>query len=355
MLKGVGRLMGAAKLVESSPAAVPVNSVLPSISGFPSPGSKQTIDIGEWSNSPASYTVVVKKGGATYATLTSAPWEYTPVLADGGATFTAEVTATNDAGSSAPAISANKPIVANAWACWNPKNTSTITISSGSDVSALADTTGNGRNATSSSNRPTTGANINGANALLFDGVNDVFTVPTNPATGSLFAVIQMNSAANAPNVSMTLLAGSSSGHMPIAQDGSATTTVVLNAGTPTLWINGEQITPANRNELFDLMYNSGQPILFEAHGYTGTNLNRIALGVSNSCFGGKMGRWFIMSGTPTADELTEIRREASQEWGLGFFNPDPGGGTGDAVTSGDGTALTWGDGSTINWSGSNA
>lgn len=344
-------------IFDNTASDVPVSLTAPSISGFPIPGEVHTVNLGTWSNTPTSYSVQIYKNAVLYSTLTTAPWTFTPVVADGGAYFEARVVATNENGSSSPAVSQQKLVISNVFQCYNPANISSLTIPTLDHISVAADVSGQGRNATSSTdaNRPKTGGIINGLNAFVFDGTNDTFAIPTNPTTASLFVVIDPLSAPVSPSVSMTITAGSATGHVPIFQPSSTNSSVILNAGTASMSVNGDDISPANRGELFTILQNGGQPCFLEVRGYTGTTINRLGVGASSSVYAGLMGRVLYTTGVPSADELDALRQAFSDEWNLGFYIPEPPAGSGTQMISGDGSILTWGDGTAITWSDDNA
>jgi hypothetical protein len=86
----------------SGPPPAPVSSSPPVISGTTTLGSVLTTTDGTWTNSPTSFAYQWKRGATNIGTNTNT---YTLVVADSSAAITCEVTATNTAGSSAPAIS----------------------------------------------------------------------------------------------------------------------------------------------------------------------------------------------------------------------------------------------------------
>jgi hypothetical protein len=81
---------------------IPVNTVAPVISGATTLGSVLTSTTGTWSNSPSSFAYQWKRGATNVGTNANT---YTLVTADSNAVMTCVVTATNAAGSSAPATS----------------------------------------------------------------------------------------------------------------------------------------------------------------------------------------------------------------------------------------------------------
>jgi hypothetical protein len=83
-------------------ATPPVNTVAPVISGATTLGSVLTSTTGTWSNSPSSFAYQWKRGATNVGTNANT---YTLVTADSLAVMTCVVTATNAAGSSAPATS----------------------------------------------------------------------------------------------------------------------------------------------------------------------------------------------------------------------------------------------------------
>lgn len=78
-------------------AAVPVNSVLPAISGLLAVGATLTAFEGVFTNEPTSFTYQWKNAGVNIAGATAKT--YVPVAGDSGDAITVAVTATNGAGS----------------------------------------------------------------------------------------------------------------------------------------------------------------------------------------------------------------------------------------------------------------
>ncbi|MDQ6704016.1 MAG: hypothetical protein M3Z96_13495 [Pseudomonadota bacterium] len=91
-------------VIASTGGAVPVNSVLPAISGTAQVGQTLTTTNGTWTNSPASFTYVWNRAGTPISGATAST--YVPVPADVGNKLTSSVTAINGSGSSTPATSA---------------------------------------------------------------------------------------------------------------------------------------------------------------------------------------------------------------------------------------------------------
>lgn len=86
-------------------SGIPVNAAGPSISGTAQVGRTLTASTGAWSNSPASYSYSwIYPGGSSVAGVPSGN-SYVPVIADVGQQIVVAVTATNAAGTSAPASS----------------------------------------------------------------------------------------------------------------------------------------------------------------------------------------------------------------------------------------------------------
>jgi len=86
-------------------AAVPVNSVLPAVSGSLVNGSTLTAYEGVWTNAPTSYAYQWKKGGVNIGGATNKT--YATVAGDVGGIITVTVTPSNSAGAGAPATSSN--------------------------------------------------------------------------------------------------------------------------------------------------------------------------------------------------------------------------------------------------------
>jgi hypothetical protein len=87
----------------SGTAGVPMNTVLPAISGTAQVGQTLTASAGTWTNSPASYANQWQNEGSPIAGATSAT--YIIQASDLGALITLQVIATNSAGASIPAVS----------------------------------------------------------------------------------------------------------------------------------------------------------------------------------------------------------------------------------------------------------
>ncbi|MGH6936455.1 MAG: hypothetical protein ACRED2_09800, partial [Methylocella sp.] len=85
-------------------AAVPVNTVLPAISGIAQVGQTLTATTGTWTNNPASFAYQWNRAGTPIGGATAST--YVPVAADVGNALTVSVVATNSSGPSAPATSA---------------------------------------------------------------------------------------------------------------------------------------------------------------------------------------------------------------------------------------------------------
>jgi hypothetical protein len=117
--------------------SVPVNTVLPAISGTPQVGQTLTATNGTWTNSPTSFTYQWNRAGSAISGATASA--YVPVSADVGNILTISVTATNGFGSSTPATSA----ATSAAIDMIPTNSSVPTISGTAQVGqTLTATTG---------------------------------------------------------------------------------------------------------------------------------------------------------------------------------------------------------------------
>ena len=106
--------------------AIPVDTVVPTITGTAQVGQTLTASTGTWTNSPTSYAYQWNSsaGGAIPGATAST---YVPVTGDIGNTLTVSVVATNSGGSSSPATSAATNAVAAAGSV--PANTVLPTIS----------------------------------------------------------------------------------------------------------------------------------------------------------------------------------------------------------------------------------
>ncbi|HEX4187041.1 MAG TPA: S8 family serine peptidase [Solirubrobacteraceae bacterium] len=98
------------------PGSVPVNGGPPAISGTPKTGQTLTASTGSWSESPTGYSYQWQRcdsSGAKCAAIEGAPsgTTYLIAAADAGSTIRVAVTASNGAGSSAPATSEQTPLI----------------------------------------------------------------------------------------------------------------------------------------------------------------------------------------------------------------------------------------------------
>jgi surface protein len=96
-----GNWMEAWEAITAVPAAAPVNTVLPNVTGTAVVGNALTTTNGTWTNSPTSYAYQWKRGATNIGTNANS---YTLVNADAGQSITCVVTATNALGST-PATS----------------------------------------------------------------------------------------------------------------------------------------------------------------------------------------------------------------------------------------------------------
>lgn len=91
----------------AAPGVVPVNTILPMVSGTPQVGQILTATTGTWTNAPTSYTYQWNRSGAPIMPITGATASlYVPVVADVGMILTVTVVAINSAGQSVAATSA---------------------------------------------------------------------------------------------------------------------------------------------------------------------------------------------------------------------------------------------------------
>ena len=82
---------------------VPINTVIPAITGTAQEGQLLTCSTGTWSNTPTGYAYQWLLDGVEIVAATSNT--YTPVTGDVGGVLTCEVTASNAVGDSDPALS----------------------------------------------------------------------------------------------------------------------------------------------------------------------------------------------------------------------------------------------------------
>lgn len=93
----------------STPAAAPINSVLPAISGIAQVGQTMTAWEGGWSGAP-SFAYQWKKGGVNIAGATNRT--YVPIVGDIGGAITCAVTGSNSAGSATATSVATANVIA---------------------------------------------------------------------------------------------------------------------------------------------------------------------------------------------------------------------------------------------------
>lgn len=118
---------------------VPVNTVLPTISGTEQVGEVLSSTTGTWTNSPTSYAYQWQRDGTNISGATGTT--YILVEADEGANIRVSVTATNAGGAGAPAVSAATGPITPALAA--PVNTALPTITGTAQVGeTLTSTTG---------------------------------------------------------------------------------------------------------------------------------------------------------------------------------------------------------------------
>lgn len=111
---GTATASASAAVLAAPPGPVPVNSVLPAITGTAQEGQTLTVSNGTWTNAPTGYTRQWLRNGAT--PIGSGATTYTAVAGDVGATISCSVVASNANGSSTAATSAATAAVAAAAA-----------------------------------------------------------------------------------------------------------------------------------------------------------------------------------------------------------------------------------------------
>lgn len=141
----------------------PSNTAIPTISGTPTQGQTLTAANGTWTNAPTSYTYQWSAGGVAIAGATNQTYVLT--ASEVGKTVTVAVTASNATGASVPASSAATATIAasGGGGSWTPasigstlkywfdaNDNATITKDGSNNVSAWADKSGAGNNATAS-------------------------------------------------------------------------------------------------------------------------------------------------------------------------------------------------------------
>ncbi|TIX73395.1 MAG: hypothetical protein E5V25_05390 [Mesorhizobium sp.] len=133
---GLGLGLQSGKIGATPPAAPPVNTVLPAITGNPWVGQTLSVSDGTWTGTaPITFAYQWKRNGANIVGATNST--YALVSGDLGATITCTVTATNAAGSAGATSAATSAVIA------VPANTVAPAISGSAVVgSTLTATTG---------------------------------------------------------------------------------------------------------------------------------------------------------------------------------------------------------------------
>lgn len=106
---GVATASASATIAAAPPGPVPVNTVLPAISGTPQEGQTLTVTNGTWSNAPTGYTRQWKRGGTNIG---AGATTYVVQAGDVGGTITCDVTATNANGSATASSAATATVTA---------------------------------------------------------------------------------------------------------------------------------------------------------------------------------------------------------------------------------------------------
>ncbi len=184
--------------------SVPVNSVLPTISGTPQTGQTLTATNGTWTNSPTSFTFQWKRAGTPIGGATAST--YVPVAADVGNTLTVSVIATNSGGSSSAATSSATSSVIDII----PTNSAVPTISGTAQV---------GQTLTA-----TNGTWTNSPTSFTFQWKRA--GTPIGGATASTYVPV----AADVGNTLTVSVVATNSGGSSSAATSSATSSVIANA-----------------------------------------------------------------------------------------------------------------------------
>ena len=209
---------------------IPVNTVVPTISGTPQVGQTLTATNGTWTNSPTSFTYQWNRAGTAIAGATAST--YVPVSADVGTILTISVTATNGSGSSAPATSAATSSVIDII----PTNSALPMISGTAQVGqTLTTTTGTWMHnpASYACQWFRAGAAIAGATALTYAAVTGDIG---NTLTVSIVAT-------NSGGSSTPAISAATSAVLPASPVIPANTVVPTISGTPQV---GQTLTATN-------------------------------------------------------------------------------------------------------------
>ncbi|PWT71908.1 MAG: hypothetical protein C5B60_10265 [Chloroflexi bacterium] len=231
---------GSSSSVSSSATAsvtqsVPVNTVLPTITGTAQVGQTLTASNGTWTNSPTGYTYQWNRAGSAIGGATSST--YVPVTADIGSALTVSVVASNAGGSGTAATSAATSPVIDII----PTNTAVPTISGTAQVGQLltASTGAWTHNPTSYTYQwAGNGTNIGGATSSTYTPVsgdlNHTITVSVVAINsgGSSSAATSPATAAVLPAVPVNTVAPTISGVVQVGQTLTATSGTWTNSPT---------------------------------------------------------------------------------------------------------------------------
>lgn len=230
-------------------APVPVNEVLPTITGTPQQGKELTEHHGKWSNGPTGYTyqwVQCDALGEGCLPISHATAQtYVPVAGDVGHTLRVEETAHNEAGPSEPAVSEPTPLITEPV----PVNVTPPTIAGTAQKGeTLAEQHGTWTNEPTGYAYEWLRCNKAGGECKAIEGAVDQTYLATATDVGQTLEVCE--TARNAGGASTPACSGHTSEVEPIPLHAVAGESVSATAGVPVNF-DGSGSTPASEIEKY--------------------------------------------------------------------------------------------------------
>jgi hypothetical protein len=204
------------------------------------------------------------------------------------------------------------------------------TIPATSTVARWNDKSGNSNNATQGTgiNQPITGSsNINGINAISFDGTNDFFNLNSDiaPTTSMFyFAVIKCVATANL----QALFSGSTAGS-PVWRLNQTEQIQIVRRAQAILTTSSEGLTDATDYIILSTSRNGLNQTYIDgtvAGGEITTNpaytqpINQIGLEAMSNYFASKLGELFIFTQEPTTEQKNQLGEYVAAKWGPAAF-----------------------------------
>lgn len=216
----------------------------------------------------------------------------------------------------------------NGLALWlDGADTSTITQNGSGAVSAWADKSGNGNNATQSTGaaKPTTGSStVNGRNVLSFDG-GDYFDITALSQTAKTIFFVQKGTI-QASDTSTFLGSSSPSGgdtsaYVPLMFNGSADAEIYRGITGATSRVDGVTVTPSNRDEIYDDFITGSAQITTINGTVNVATIDTIGSGAFGYAYLGDMAEILIYNRNLTSTETNQIGNYLAAKWGITWTN----------------------------------